>query len=66
MFSHHLDRAVARATGESPAFIRRRGFSIIAPRPMPPADDSLPKFIDWDAHDDFRFPPPPEPARARR
>lgn len=46
-----LHRAVARATGEDFATIRRRGFSIADPLDVdfdPEPDDLRPQAIDWD------------------
>lgn len=48
-----LNHAVAAATGESLATIRRHGFSVCAmPQSFSPDDDNddaLPNVIDWDA-----------------
>ncbi|MCA9052200.1 MAG: hypothetical protein KDA75_00105 [Planctomycetaceae bacterium] len=54
MTRHELNRAVARATGETVSEIRRRGFSLIDPDQdrfelsPPPVDGQM---IDWDQHD---------------
>ena len=46
----HVEHAVARATGESLAFVQRLGFSVVEPQPIisddPPAK---PGIVDWDA-----------------
>lgn len=52
MNSRELHQAVARATGESVAEIRRRGFSLLDPDPFDL--DPLPsegQVIDWDLYD---------------
>ncbi len=51
MSAHELDRAVAKATGESCATIRRRGFSLADPDVVSydPEPDFGPNTIDWDA-----------------
>lgn len=49
-----LERAVARATGESRREIRRRGFSVVdlwEPDFDPEPNDLPPGFVDWDALD---------------
>jgi len=47
MTSQELHRAVARATGEDPELIARRGFSLVDEEPA--ADDELlGRFLDWD------------------
>jgi len=48
MTKSELDRAVARATGESLATIRSLGFSVLAL----PADE--PQVVDWDELDSER------------
>jgi hypothetical protein len=52
MTSHELNRAVARATGESVDTIAHRGFS---PLVLEPAEDDLPDrpplVVDWDGLD---------------
>jgi hypothetical protein len=56
MTSHELNRAVARATGESVDTIIHRGFS---PLVLEPEDDDLldrpPLIVDWDALDALRL-----------
>ena len=48
MSQHELDRAVARATGESVTTVRRLGFLLADPQP-PDHDDELDAdVIDWD------------------
>jgi len=49
MTQRQLDRAVARATGEPLANIRRMGFSALADEPMEADRDPL--VVDWDALD---------------
>lgn len=63
MTHSRVERAVARATGESLATIQRLGFSIVEPQPNfsddPPA---RPGIVDWDALELQRvglFPPRP-------
>jgi hypothetical protein len=53
-----LQHAVARATGESLATIRRMGFSIANPAEVhhDPEPIAAPKIIDWDEHDTYRTP----------
>jgi hypothetical protein len=53
MIQSHLDRAVARATGEAVSTIRRRGFSIADPARVlhDPEPASPPHIIDWDEQD---------------
>jgi len=51
MTQQQLDRAVAQATGESLATIRRHGFSLVTPLSVfdPDADElAQPLFLDWD------------------
>ena len=50
MTQNHIDSAVARATGESLATIRRRGFSLADPEQVDhdPEPCALPQTIDWD------------------
>ena len=51
MTQQQLDRAVAQATGESLATIRRHGFSLVTPLSIfdPDADElSQPLILDWD------------------
>ena len=45
-----LDRAVARATGETVSTIKRLGFLLADPTEMldPDSDDAGPYVIDWD------------------
>jgi hypothetical protein len=63
-----LDRAVARATGESPATIRHMGFSLLGPVET---DDDLddmprPRTVNWDFLDAERIGFLPQRARCRR
>ena len=61
-----LDRAVAKATGESLREIRHRGFSIADPAVVafdPEPDNLPPQFIDWD---EFQAVEPPRPCRRRK
>jgi hypothetical protein len=55
MNSNHVNQQVARATGETVAEIRRRGFSLEEPLPEEPIleepDDLIPLMIDWDRFD---------------
>jgi hypothetical protein len=46
-----LNRAVARATGEDLATVRRRGFQIAVPIEVCDydSDSRAPQFIDWDS-----------------
>jgi hypothetical protein len=49
-----INRAVARATGESVREIRRRGFSLVDPDESdfdPEPDDRQPQIVDWDTLD---------------
>lgn len=51
MTSRSIERAVARATGESIREIRRRGFGLAAwlePEFDPEPDDIPPQAVDWD------------------
>lgn len=50
-----LDRAVARATGESLDTIKRMGFSVLDPSPtyLDP-EPALLNVVDWDALDEQR------------
>lgn len=50
MSQNELDRAVARATGEDLAEIRRRGFSVADPGIVEydPEPYDAPQFLDWD------------------
>lgn len=50
MTQRELDRAVARATGESVETIQRVGFLLADPAiPMDPDDDQFgPPILDWD------------------
>lgn len=51
MTQRDLNRAVARATGESVDMIERMGFG-----PLEDSNgDQEPNTIDWDAHDDARL-----------
>ena len=55
MTPSQLNRAVARATGESIATIRRRGFSIVdVPASGDFGEAATPQFVDWEAIDDQR------------
>ncbi len=57
MRSSDLHRAVARATGESVATIRRLGFLLAEPEAAipDPEDERLgPSVLDWDALDSLR------------
>ena len=48
----HLNRAVARATGETTREIRRRGFGpadLFEPEFDPEPDETSPQTVDWDA-----------------
>lgn len=58
MTSRELNRAVARATGETVDTIARLGFSPLA---LEPAEDDLPErpplVVDWDALDRERLRP---------
>ncbi len=54
MTQRELERELARATGESLATIRHRGFSLVEP------PDDGPQTVDWDAVY------PVEPSRVRR
>ncbi len=49
MRQHELNRAVARATGESLSTIRRMGFGPLAP--LPDESDRGPLVLDWDRPD---------------
>ena len=51
MTQRDLNRAVARATGESVDMIERMGFGPLDED----ASDLEPKTIDWDANDDARL-----------
>lgn len=56
MTQSHLNRAVARATGESVGTIRRRGFSLVGP-PTNKTSQTLvrgPHVVDWDEVDASR------------
>ena len=57
MTQSELNRAVARATGESYSTIRRMGFSIFAPEEAQDELDSLPQpqTVDWDQLDSQRL-----------
>ena len=62
MTQRELNRAVARATGESVDMIERMGFGPVEDSPGDfsgelsgdRSDDPEPSMIDWDAHDDSR------------
>ena len=49
-----LERAVARATGESRNTIRRHGFSLIEADADRLEDPASPQVVDWDDLDDAR------------
>jgi hypothetical protein len=54
----HLDKAVARATGESLQEIRRRGFGIAEPMDLdhePEPMDRPPRIVNWDRLDRQRL-----------
>jgi hypothetical protein len=66
MTQQQLDRAVAKATGESLCEIRHRGFSIADPADVafdPEPEDLPPQFIDWD---DYQAVEPARPCRRRK
>ncbi len=52
-----LERAIARATGESVSAIRRFGFSLEEPASSfeREANEAEPQFIDWDVLDAQRY-----------
>jgi len=53
-----LERAVARATGESRREIRRRGFGSVDPRNVdfdPEPNDLSPQIVDWDELESARL-----------
>jgi hypothetical protein len=53
-----LERAVARATGETRREIRLRGFNIADPAIAdfdPEPDERPPQIVDWDRLDDERW-----------
>lgn len=57
MTQQQLDRAVAQATGESLATVRRYGFSLGTPLAIldPDADEQAPpQTVDWDAYESTR------------
>ncbi|MFG0332750.1 MAG: hypothetical protein ACF8TS_05235 [Maioricimonas sp. JB049] len=69
MQSAQLNRMVARATGESVAEIRHRGFSLVDPErttiDLDPEDRNLPPtLIDWDEFDLRRNVPVTEARRS--
>jgi hypothetical protein len=49
MTQRQLDRAVARATGESRRLVRRRGFTLQSPRAIRWESVPPPQYVDWDA-----------------
>jgi hypothetical protein len=54
MTQYDLDTAVARATGETLAEIRHRGFSVADPLDVdfdPEPDNAAPQVLDWDQWD---------------
>lgn len=57
MSNSEFDAAVAAATGDSIATIRRRGFSILTRGPVELEPDDLrpPQIIDWDSVDASQF-----------
>ena len=60
MTQQQLDRAVADATGESLATIRRHGFSLVTPLSVfdPDADEmAQPQVLDWDQVEAMRYAP---------
>jgi hypothetical protein len=49
MTRSRLERAVARATGESLSTIKRLGFSVVEPQPDDFDDQpAVPSVVDWD------------------
>jgi len=65
MTQAHLDRAVARVTGEDPATIAQLGFVVLTHHPV--ERDHQPLGIDWDEHhtpDNTRLPRRPRRARS--
>lgn len=51
MSPRKLERAVARATGETLAEIRRRGFSVVDPAAIdfdPEPTERSPQIVNWD------------------
>lgn len=67
MDQSQLDRAVARATGEPLATIRRMGFSLHAPQAIQEDLDALPRpqTVNWDRLDAHRTGYLPQRARYR-
>ena len=60
MTQQQLDRAVAAATGESLATIRRHGFSLVTPLSVfdPDAPEmAQPQIVDWDRVESERYAP---------
>ncbi len=56
MTQTQLERAVADATGESLATIRRRGFGFVDAEALCDTEDlDPPQVVDWDALDHLRF-----------
>ena len=57
MSNSEFDAAVAAATGDTIATIRRRGFSILTRGPVELEPDDLrpPQIIDWDSADANQF-----------
>lgn len=52
MTQAHLERAVARATGEDISTIKRMGFSVVDPDQIEhDPEPALPQVVDWDALD---------------
>lgn len=68
MNQSQLDRAVARATGESLSTVRHRGFSLFDPTADFDALDERPRplTVDWDRLDATRPAFVPQRARYRR
>ena len=65
MTQAHLDRAVARVTGEDPATIAQLGFVVLTHHPV--ERDHQPLGIDWDEHhapENTRFTRRPRRARS--
>ena len=55
MTQSRLNRAVARATGESLSTIKRLGFSIVEPEALEyDHEPAEPSFVDWDDLDSER------------
>jgi hypothetical protein len=67
MTQRRLDRAVARATGETLSTIRRRGFSVFDPTGRHEELDELPRpqTVNWDQLDADRAGYVPQRARSQ-